>query len=193
MRASENNKTRNEGELGMDVFKTSGEKGVDINTEKNLDVYGQLSTSYFHPSLNKFRNEYRWMTIAGGIKPWRHPQIIIEKRHAVVDKREYFWIRLIKHGDGVSDFWLRKYYDCVSWAEKENALKHFSEALFGEFAEEMKEISNVEYIADHLIKFHGTSANEFTITGGCGEGFASFEEVKLFKRELEKTPIININ
>ena len=47
---------------------------------------------------------------------------------------------------------LRKYYNGTTWTERERGLTLFAKDLFGSHYEVAKDLVNMEYIADHLIK-----------------------------------------
>ena len=142
-----------------------------------------LNDSEFVRLIENLRPHYRWMTLAGGTDPWLHPLICFDQNGSIVLK---------KHGYDLYDRNIKEYYGASEWKKREKALEQFGQDLFGEYAEEMKQIISLEYIADHLLELEqitGTSS-DFYLTLSTHGNIKTQREKDLFRRELQNTSIV---
>lgn len=103
-----------------------------------------VSSHEFQDSLQKLKTEIYWMTLAdAGHNVTLKPFVSLEDKYT---------IRLTYDGYDLFIGNLRKYYNGTTWTERERGLTLFAKDLFGSHYEVAKDLVNMEYIADHLIK-----------------------------------------
>ncbi len=155
-------------------------KEEEKELEKNI-----LSDENFKYLLKELEVPYRWMTLAGGTDPLLKPHIRFEET-----KRGGYQIVLEKMG---YDLWtdnLKTYYNSSNWSEREQALELFNKDLFKKYAEEMKSIVSIEWIADKLIRLKNERKydDEFVLTYTFPAP-KDAKERELLARELTQTQI----
>lgn len=144
-----------------------------------------VKSTAFQESLNQLNCFYRIFTLAGGTEPFLPPIIKLSKE----DNRE---ILLEKQGYDLPIYNLNSYYNGDVWAEREAALNRFAVDLFGEYAEEIKGMISLEWIADHMIELTPRTCSTSNFTLRIGEIVSSEPEWKydgdvrfLYKQEIK--------
>ena len=124
-----------------------------------------IATAEFQRSLQKLLETYQWITFADA----RHslsegdyctPVYFAPKTKPYIIEFKKTWV----------DLWLEnlnQYYNGKTWSERENGINQFAFDLFGDKAEEMKGIINIEYIADHLIEIENPNSYDSDYTIKC--------------------------
>lgn len=176
------------------VIKLNGNNVTDINSSSptpseirpvkvnsNDEIPGN---SNIKATVEYFRPYWRWMTLAGGTDPLLYPMISFSSDGTVC---------MTKHG---YDLWTgnwKAYKAATSRDEKERALAQFTKDLFEENADKVN--FNMEYIADHLIKFEDCSAytSDFTTTFSFPGNFKTGDERYQFIGELKNTNIFEMD
>ena len=131
------------------IKKAKEKKGYGFRQQeerKRLAIEEQkiVSSHEFQDSLQKLKAEIYWMTLAdAGHNVTLKPFVSLENE---------FTIRLTYDGYDLFIGNLRKYYNGTTWPEREQGLVLFAKDLFGSHYEVAKDLINIEYIADHLIK-----------------------------------------
>jgi hypothetical protein len=148
-----------------------------VKTEASI-----LNDPNFQYTLNDLRPYWRWMTLAGGLDPCIPPMLSSESGGKLTLKKKGYdlWTRNLKN-----------YYSESSWSEQEKALEQFSKDLFGDYAEEMKKIVAMDYIADHLIELDDNGRqreceSDFILTYTTVTQLKTYEVISLLRRELQK-------
>ncbi len=144
-----------------------------------------LSDENFKYNLKELEVPYRWMTLAGGTDPLLSPHIRFEET-----KWGGYQIVLEKMGYDLRTDNLKTYYNSSNWSERERALELFNKDLFKKYAEEMKSIVSIEWIADKLIRLKNESKydDEFVLTY-TSSAPKDAKERELLARELTQTQI----
>ncbi len=131
------------------IKKAKEKKGYGFRQQeerKRLAIEEQkiVSSHEFQDSLQKLKAEIYWMTLAdAGHNVTLKPFVSLENE---------FTIRLTYDGYDLFIGNLRKYYNGTTLPEREQGLVLFAKDLFGSHYEVAKDLINIEYIADHLIK-----------------------------------------
>lgn len=131
------------------IKKAKEKKGYGFRQQeerKRLAIEEQkiVSSHEFQDSLQKLKAEIYWMTLAdAGHNVTLKPFVSLENE---------FTIRLTYDGYDLFIGNLRKYYNGTTLPEREQGLVLFAKDLFGSHYEAAKDLINIEYIADHLIK-----------------------------------------
>ena len=131
------------------IKKAKEKKGYGFRQQeerKRLAIEEQkiVSSHEFQDSLQKLKAEIYWMTLAdAGHNVTLRPFVSLENE---------FTIRLTYDGYDLFIGNLRKYYNGTTLPEREQGLVLFAKDLFGSHYEVAKDLINIEYIADHLIK-----------------------------------------
>ncbi len=104
-----------------------------------------VKSDMFQECLNSLKKVYEWMSLVDvkDLHLMVHVQCPYDDPYLIVLEYKGY------------DLWtenLKKYKEETSWEEREKALNEFRKDLFGQNAEQVKELVNMEHIADHLIK-----------------------------------------
>lgn len=168
-------------DTGINSGSATSSENSPVKVSNNEEIPGN---SNIKATAEYFRPHWRWMTLAGGTDPLIYPMISFSSDGTIcMTKRGY-------------DLWTgnwKAYKAANSREEKEHALAQFAKDLFGENVDKVN--FNMEYIADHLIKFEDASAytsdftTSFSFPGNCRTG----EERDQFKRELQNTILFDMD
>ncbi len=125
--------------------------------EQRREAEQKLKEEFFASYTGKrLTNAYRWMCLAGGTDPFLLPCISFSPADWTIsiEKKGYdLWIEN-----------LQQYYHGTVWEEREAALKRFEKDLFKDKLDEVRDIINAEFIADHLITLENCRRYEADFT-----------------------------
>jgi len=149
-----------------------------------------VNSAEFQDSLYHLNCFYRIFTLAGGTDPFLPPIIKFSKENPTE-------ILLEKQGYDLYTNNLEEYYNNPA-PQCYEALNRFAVDLFGEYAEEIKSIISLEWIADHMIELTPRTCSSSNFTLRIGENVRSNPDWKydgdiraLYKQEIKfiNTPI----
>lgn len=112
----------------------------------------------FQDCLEKLKKQLHWMYLAGGTEPCLPVVFRCAKESSAK-------IILEKKGYDLPTENLNRYYSGTVWTERERALERFAADLFCDRAEELTALTNMEFIADQLIKLESPErpASDYTL------------------------------
>ncbi len=154
--------------------------------EKNEPLSDEeiMKSAAFQQTLQKAKDTMKWMTFAGGTDPILPPLIKkpFDQPYSIIFEKQGY------------DLWTehyRQYVNGTVWEDREKGLSEFYNDLFKAHAEEVKAITNIEYIADYLIEFEDISGYDsnfilrYTLQLHCQPEWGTPQRVRdLYVREL---------
>lgn len=177
-----NKKTNEENRIREEQERIRAQKRYEEQQKRAAEEI--INSTEFQHSLNHLNCFYRIFTLAGGTDPFLPPIIKLSKE----DKRE---ILLEKQGYDLYKNNLEEYYNTRA-PQCYEALNRFGVDLFGEYAEEIKSMISLEWIADHMIELTPRTCSSSNFTLHIGEIVSCNPEWKydgdirlLYKQEVK--------